>query len=183
MRHKWVVLVITVFLLGIAGCGGSDAVVDNGTAKVPEPSNMEAKVSMTEDYIKIELDPIVKSVASTMDTTWHYYFAEPVERFAKDGNHEAYVTDIEICQNLLKGTLVKVESLNIPESSNTDDKNLINEVKENLHKAINSRLEIVEMALGAGVEEKELQSKVEDSNKFLEQASLAYKSLYAKYLK
>lgn len=183
MRQKWVVLLLISLLLGIAGCGGSDAVVKDGTPKVQEPSNMEVKVSMAEDYIETELDPLVKSVASTMDTTWQYYFAEPVERFAKDGNREAYVTDIELCQNLLEGTLVKVDNLEVPESLNTDDKDLVNEIKENLHKAINSRLEIVEMALGAGVSEKELQSKVEDSNKFLEQASLAYKSLYAKNLK
>ena len=180
MRKKLAAILLLSFLFAVAGCGGSDPAIKDSTPKVSE---LEVKVSMTENYIKTELDPMVKSVASTMDTTWQYYFTEPVQRFAKDGNHEAYVTDLELCRDLLKGILVKVDNLEVPESLNSEDRQSVNEVKENLYKAVKSRLEIVEMALSTGVNEKELQAKIEDSNKYLEQASLACQSLYTKYIK
>lgn len=182
--RKLLAVLLLIMLVVIVGCSESKKDTEKGKADVAEPVTTVDKNggSMSKSYIESELTPLVNSIASTVDSTWTFYFTEPVERFAKDGNRESYASDAELCGALLKGVFPKIENLEAPDYLSSEDKGSVNAIRENLHKAVTSRLEALEIALETDkLSESELLDKIKNSNKCLENASLAYKDLRAKY--
>jgi len=184
MRKLLAVLLLVGLMAISAGCSEPGKDAETGEAEVVEPVTTEDKNggSMSKSYVKSELTPLVNSIASTVDSTWKFYFTEPAERFAKNGNRESYVSDVELCRSLLKGVFPKIESLEAPDYLSSEDKRSVNVIRESLHKAVTSRLEALEIALETDkLSESELLDKIKNSNTHLENASLAYKDLRAKY--
>jgi len=135
---------------------------------LPEPEPEEA----TKDQEKQdELGPLVNSVATNVDTSWQYYFVEPIQRLTNGEDIETVKADLELLVDLLEGEKKKLARLG------GDEK--VEQMRDELTKAIDKRIEAVKTMLE--LEDHQGVEKVEDiiaeSNAHLSKAASLFREL------
>lgn len=118
-----------------------------------------------------ELGPLVNSVATNVDTSWQYYFVEPIQRLANGEDVETVKADLELLVDLLEGEKKKLTVLE-------GDKK-VEQMRDELTKAIDKRIEAVKTMLE--LEDHQDAEKVEgiiaESNAHLSKAASLFKEL------
>lgn len=164
---------------------------DKNNGEVTDVADDENTVGKFKDYITNTLDPLIRSVSSSIDTNWQFYFVEPVERFTQDGNLNHLQTDITLCADLFKGIIQQIDALEVPDYFCEEDVKLVNEVKDGLHKSIAKRIEAIDLVAKAQTFDEavsllnsdDVTNKILESNGFITAASQSYVKLLRKYEK
>lgn len=152
-------------------------------------ADAENEAGNIKDYINNSLDPLIRSVSSNVDTNWQFYFIEPVERFAQDGNLEYLQTDIKLCADLFKGIIQQIDTLEIPDYLSDEDVNLISEIKDGLQQSVSKRVEAIDLITKAqtvdeaiiAINSDEVANKIFESNNSIITAAQTYERLLKKY--
>src|SRR5690606_23672334 len=118
-----------------------------------------------------ELETLVNSVATSVDTSWQYYFVEPIQRLANGEDVETVKADLELLVDLLEGEKKKLAALE------GDEK--VEQMRDELTKAIDKRVEAVKTMLELedhqGV--KKVENIIAESNAHLSKAASLFKEL------
>ena len=114
---------------------------------------------------------LVNSVATNVDTSWQYYFVEPIQRLANGEDIETVKADLELLVDLLEGEKKKLTALE-------GDKK-VEQMRDELTKAIDKRIEAVKIMLD--LEDHQDVEKVEgiiaESNAHLSKAASLFREL------
>lgn len=194
--RKYVILFLLLFLsITLVGCSGNqgDETEQDVSAEELEPATEEEQVNkkvqteednsadQSKSFIEDELDPLVNSVLSNVDTNWQFYFEEPVQRLSDDGDLEAFKTDLGLLVDLFKGIVADIEALEVPDYLSEEDAEDVNQIKEGLKGAVNKRIEAAETLIAMTDVQEVLDTDVvgliEESNEELNTAVEAYESL------
>lgn len=127
----------------------------------------------------------MRSVTSSVDANWEFYFVEPIERLEEDNNLENFISDVGLVVHLFGGIITQIESLEVPGFLSEIDASDINEIKHGLISAINKRIEVAETLIGMADQQQILEidviGTIEESNEYVQTAVNAYGSLLNRY--
>lgn len=195
--RKYAFLFFLLFLsITLVGCSGSQgeepdrdvsaetedtATEEEQVDEEVQTEEVDNSADQSKSFIEDELDPLVNSVSSNIDTNWQFYFEEPVQRLSDDGDLEAFKTDLGLLVDLFKGIVADIEALEVPDYLSEEDSEDVNQIKEGLKGAVNKRIEAAETLIAMTDVQEVLDTDVvgliEESNEELNTAVEAYESL------
>lgn len=195
--RKYAFLFFLLFLsITLVGCSGSQgeepdrdvsaetedtATEEEQVDEEVQTEEVDNSADQSKSFIEDELDPLVNSVSSNIDTNWQFYFEEPVQRLSDDGDLEAFKTDLGLLVDLFKGIVADIEALEVPDYLSEEDAEDVNQIKEGLKGAVNKRIEAAETLIAMTDVQEVLDTDVvgliEESNEELNTAVEAYESL------
>ncbi|MEC0239432.1 hypothetical protein P4H66_06130 [Paenibacillus dokdonensis] len=190
---KRIFVVLSLIAILTSGCGSATKTTittsDNKTSVVTEVVSKSEGKQFADDT----LDSFVRSVSSTVDTTWQFNVSEPLDNYkAGSATKESVLDDLQLAADMFELKAKEIEKFVVPSDIKFNDSeprnkyviDTLNTLKEDLSKAVRSRGEVakqyikkIKAGMFASMTQEEMDNLLIMPNSFLQIAMIDYKAV------